>query len=45
MTKENKSLKIKTSSIRKFFKTTAKAGAVDAATVAMHNIAHAARVT
>ena len=32
MTKENKSLKIKTSSRRKFFKTAAKAGAVAAAT-------------
>ena len=31
MTKENKSLKIKTSSRRKFFKTAAKAGAVAAA--------------
>ena len=39
MTKENKSLKIKTSSRRKFFKTAAKAGAVAAATVAMPNIA------
>ena len=38
MTKENKSLKIKTSSRRKFFKTAAKAGAVAAATVAMPNI-------
>ena len=37
MTKENKSLKIKTSSRRKFFKTAAKAGAVAAATVAMPN--------
>ena len=45
MTKENKSLKIKTSSRRKFFKTAAKAGAVAAATVAMPNIAHAAPVT
>ena len=35
MTKENKSLKIKTSSRRKFFKTAAKSGAVAAATVAM----------
>ena len=35
MTKENKSLKTKTSSRRKFFKTAAKAGAVAAATVAM----------
>ena len=41
MTKENKSLKIKTSSRRKFFKTAAKAGAVAAATVAMPNIARA----
>ena len=41
MTKENKSLKIKTSSRRKFFKTAAKAGAVAAATVAMPNIATA----
>ena len=32
MTKENKSLKVKTSSRRKFFKTAAKAGAVAAAT-------------
>ena len=39
MTKENKSLRIKTSSRRKFFKTAAKAGAVAAATVAMPNIA------
>ena len=45
MTKENKSLKVKTSSRRKFFKTAAKAGAVAAATVAMPNIAHAAPVT
>ena len=45
MTKENKSLKIKTSSRRKFFKTAAKAGAVAAATVAMPNIARAANVT
>ena len=35
MTKENKSLKTKTSSRRKFFKTAAKAGAVAAAAVAM----------
>ena len=35
MTKENKSLKIKTSSRRKFFKTAAKTGAVAAAAVAM----------
>ena len=41
MTKENKSLKVKTSSRRKFFKTAAKAGAVAAATVAMPNIATA----
>ena len=41
MTKENKSLKTKTSSRRKFFKTAAKAGAVAAATVAMPNIARA----
>ena len=41
MTKENKSLKIKTSSRRKFFKTAAKAGAVAAATVAMPDIARA----
>ena len=41
MKKENKSLKIKTSSRRKFFKTAAKAGAVAAATVAMPNIARA----
>ena len=41
MTKENKSLKNKTSSRRKFFKTAAKAGAVAAATVAMPNIARA----
>ena len=41
MTKENKSLKVKTSSRRKFFKTAAKAGAVAAATVAMPNIARA----
>ena len=45
MTKEKKSLKNKTSSRRKFFKTAAKAGAVAAATVAMPNIAHAAPVT
>ena len=45
MTKENKSLKVKTSSRRKFFKTAAKAGAVAAATGAMPNIAHAAPVT
>ena len=32
MTKENKSLKVKTSSRRKFFKTAAKAGTVAAAT-------------
>ena len=41
MTKENKLLKVKTSSRRKFFKTAAKAGAVAAATVAMPNIARA----
>ena len=41
MTKENKSLKVKTSSRRKFFKTAAKAGAVAAAAVAMPNIATA----
>ena len=41
MTKENKSLKIKTSSRRKFFKTAAKAGAAAAATIAMPNIARA----
>ena len=41
MTKENKSLKIKTSSRRKFFKTAAKAGGVAAAAVAMPNIAFA----
>ena len=41
MTKENKSLKIKTSSRRKFFKTAAKAGAVAADTVAIPNIARA----
>ena len=41
MIKENKSLKIKKSSRRKFFKTAAKAGAVAAATVAMPNIATA----
>ena len=35
MTKENKSLKIKTSSRRKFFKTAAKTGAIAAAAVAM----------
>ena len=35
MTKENKSLKTKTSSRRKFFKTAAKASAVAAAAVAM----------
>ena len=45
MTKENKSLKIKTSSRRKFFKTAEKAGAVAAATVAMQNIAREANVT
>ena len=45
MTKENKSLKVKASSRRKFFKTAAKAGAVAAATVAMPNIARAANVT
>ena len=41
MTKENKSLKVKTSSRRRFFKTAAKASAVAAATVAMPNIARA----
>ena len=41
MTKENKLLKVKTSSRRKFFKTAAKASAVAAATVAMPNIARA----
>ena len=35
MTKENKSLKVKTSSRRKFFKTAAKTGALAAAAVAM----------
>ena len=35
MTKENKSLKVKTSSRRKFFKTAAKTGAIAAAAVAM----------
>ncbi len=41
MTKENKSLKVKTSSRRKFFKTAAKASAVAAAAVAMPSIATA----
>ena len=39
MTKENKSLKVKTSSRRKFFKTAAKTGAIAAAAVAMPYVA------